>query len=363
MSLPQRPLGKTGVQVPILGFGTAPLGKIKLRDAPLIHKSARLLNYAIDRGITYLDTSPDYDSQPKVGEVMASRRAEVFLATKINTRRRQDVLEELRRNLEELKTDHVDLVQVHAVNTTADLEAALARDGALVALEEAQRQGMTRFVGITGHARPAVLARALELYEFDTVLVAIGPVDRLVNAPEEVVLPVARAKQAGVIAMKVYAHGEIRRRDLALRYALSLPEVSTAIVGMSSESEIDENLHLAADIRPLDEGNWRSCSGRRRGCWMGMSRRTAAPSSGSTTPRRWPGRRTASGHWPTIEMETACRVRHPGRCTRLQDQDDPPSGRRATSRASWRPSAVQPSSWRRITSPGIRPGSSPSSRR
>src|SRR3954463_448120 len=96
MPLPQRPLGKTGVQVPVLGYGTAPLGKIKLLDAPLIHKSIRLLNHAIDRGITYLDTSPDYGSQAKIGEVMAKRRDEVFLATKVNKRRKDDVLAELR---------------------------------------------------------------------------------------------------------------------------------------------------------------------------------------------------------------------------------------------------------------------------
>src|SRR3954453_9659906 len=253
MPLPQRPLGRTGVNVPVLGYGTAPLGKIKLMDAPLIHKSARLLNHAIDRGITYLDTSPDYGSQAKVGEAMTTRRDEVFLATKVNKRRRDDVLEELRQNLKELRTDHVDLVQVHAVNTMADLDAALAPDGALTALEEARRQGMTRFVGITGHSRPWVLARALERYEFDSVLVAIGPVDRLVNAPEEVLLPVAQAKQAGVIAMKVYAHGEVTRRDLAMRYALGLPGVSLASVGMADESEIDENVRLAENIAPLGE--------------------------------------------------------------------------------------------------------------
>lgn len=203
MPLPHRPLGKMGVSVPVLGYGTAPLGKIKLMDAPLLRKSAALLNHAIDRGITALDTSPDYDSQPKLGEVMKSRRDEVFLATKINKRRQDDVRTELRENRKELQTDHVDLVQVHAVNTMADLDAALAPDGAVAALEEARGQGMTRFVGITDHARPWVLARALERYNFDTVLMVVGPVDRLVNAPEEIVLPLAHRKQAGVIAMKV----------------------------------------------------------------------------------------------------------------------------------------------------------------
>src|SRR3954447_3258861 len=253
MPLPQRPLGKTGVMVPVLGYGTAPLGHIHLMDAPLIHKSARLLEHAIDRGVTYLDTSPDYGSQAKVGEVVGKRRDEVFLATKVNKRKRDDVLEELRQNLKELQTDHVDLVQVHAVNTMADLEAALAPDGAVSALEEARRQGMTRFVGITGHARPWVLARALERYDFDTVLVATGAVDRLVNGPEEVLLPVAQRKQTGVIAMKVFGHGELKQRGLALRYALGLPGVSLAIVGMGDESEIDENVRLAENIAPLGE--------------------------------------------------------------------------------------------------------------
>jgi len=253
MTVPQRQLGKTGVVVPIIGYGTAPLGKIKIMDAPLLNKSAKLLNHAIDQGITYLDTSPDYGSQPKLGEVMKTRRDEVFLATKINKRRHDDVLKELQQNLKELQTDHVDLVQVHAVNAMADLEAALAPDGALTALEEARRQGLTRFVGITGHARPSVLAHALDRYEFDTVLVALGAIDRLVNGPETVLLPVAQRKNMGVIAMKVFGHGELKQRELALRYSLGLPGVSLAIVGMDDEAQIDENVRLAQRITPLAE--------------------------------------------------------------------------------------------------------------
>jgi predicted aldo/keto reductase-like oxidoreductase len=251
MTLPQRPLGKTGVQVPIIGYGTAPLGKIEPNE-PSKTKAVRLLNLAIDLGITYLDTSPDYGSQPKLGEVMKTRRDEVFLATKINKRKRDEVLKEIRQNLEELQTDHVDLVQIHAVNVMADLEAALAPDGAIPALEEARRQGMTRFVGITGHARPSVLAHALERYDFDTVLVALGAVDRLVSGPEESLLPIARRKDAGVIAMKVYGHGELKNRELALRYSLGVPGVSTAILGMKEEAEIEENVRYAQQFKPLE---------------------------------------------------------------------------------------------------------------
>ncbi len=251
MPLPHRPLGKTGVQVPIIGYGTAPLGKIKIMDAPMVKKSEALLNHAIDQGITYLDTSPDYGSQPKLGPVMKTRRDEVFLATKLNKRKRQDVLAEIQQNLKELQTDHVDLLQIHAVNAMADLEAALAPDGAISALEEARRQGMTRFVGITGHARPSVLAQALERYDFDAVLVAIGVIDRLVTGPEDVLLPVAQRKDVGVIAMKVYGHGELKQRELCLRYSLSLPGVSLAILGMDNEAQIDENVRLAQSITPL----------------------------------------------------------------------------------------------------------------
>lgn len=264
MPLPQRQLGNTGVSVPIIGYGTAPLGKIKIMDAPLLNKSERLLNHAIDRGITYLDTSPDYGSQPKLGPVVKARRDEVFLATKVNKRKREDVLAELHQNLKELQTDHVDLVQIHAVNAMADLDAALAPDGAIGALEEARRQGMTRFVGITGHARPAVLAQALERYDFDTVLVATGAVDRLVNAPETLLLPVAQRKSVGVIAMKVYGHGQLKQRGLALRYALGLPGVCLAILGMDDESQIDDNVSLAQSLTPLSESELDTLLGEAR---------------------------------------------------------------------------------------------------
>jgi predicted aldo/keto reductase-like oxidoreductase len=159
----------------------------------------------------------------------------------------------------------VDLIQVHAINTMADLEAALAPDGAISALEEARRQGMTRFVGITGHARPWVLAHALQRYDFDTVLVALGAIDRLVTGPEEALLPIAERNQVGVIAMKVYGHGELKQRELALRYSLSLPAVSLAILGMDDEAQIDENVRLAQNVAPLSEDELAGLIGEARG--------------------------------------------------------------------------------------------------
>src|SRR5437764_1162121 len=240
---PSRALGSTGETVPLVGYGTAPLGKetVSRRGA------VRCLEYAIDRGITYLDTSPDYGSEPHLGEVMRTRRSEVFLATKVNRRSKEGVLDELKESLRKLRTDHVDLIQVHAVNAWADLEQALAPDGAVAALEEARQQGLTRFIGITGHARPEILGHAVTQYPFDTVLCALGMPDRLVTSPETFLLPKAVERNVGVIAMKTLGHGCIRQRDLALRYSLGLEGVSLAIVGMKDPAEIDEIVEIAAD--------------------------------------------------------------------------------------------------------------------
>jgi aryl-alcohol dehydrogenase-like predicted oxidoreductase len=233
----------------LLGYGTAPLGK------PTVSRehAVRCLDHAIDCGITYLDTSPDYGSEPHLGEVLRRRRNEVFLATKINNRSKGGVLAELKESLVRLQTDHIDLIQVHAVNAHADLEQALAPDGAVTALEQARSEGLVRFIGITGHARPELLGYALTQHPFDTVLCALGMADRLVTSPELCLLPRAAERNAGVIAMKVLGHGEFRSRDLALRYSLGLPGVSLAIVGMNDPTQIDENVAVAAQFRPLDE--------------------------------------------------------------------------------------------------------------
>jgi aryl-alcohol dehydrogenase-like predicted oxidoreductase len=246
---PVRTLGKTGVKVPLVGYGTAPLGK----DSVSQEQAERCLNHAIDCGITYLDTSPDYGSEPRIGPVMKTRREEVFLATKVNKRSKVGVLNELKESLRKLQTDHVDLVQVHAVNAWADLEQALAPDGACAALEQARTEGLLRYIGITGHARPELLGHALEQFPFDTVLCALGMADRLVTSPETFLLPRAVQNNVGVIAMKVLGHGQFASVDLALRYSLGLSGVSLAIVGLDVPTQIDQIVQIAADFTPLTE--------------------------------------------------------------------------------------------------------------
>ena len=248
---PQRTLGKTGVKVPLIGYGTSPLGK---PDKVPPKEAVRLINHAIDQGITYIDTSPDYGSEPHVGEVMKTRRNEVFLATKVNKRSKEGVLAEIKESLEKLQTDRVDLIQIHALNAWADLEQVLAKDGTIAALEQARKDGLVKYLGITGHARPAILGKALEEYDFDTVLVAIGMADRLVSSPETFLMPIARQKNAGVIAMKVLGHGEFPNKELALRYSLNIEGVSLAIIGMENQGHVDGIVEMASKgLEPLSD--------------------------------------------------------------------------------------------------------------
>jgi hypothetical protein len=155
--------------------------------------------------------------------------------------------------MERLKTDHVDLVQVHAVSAWADLEQALDKGGALEALEEARSEGLISYIGITGHARPALLALALREYDFDSVLIALSVVDHLVSGADLVFLPEARSRNTAVIAMKTLLHGHAPNMDRSLRYALALDGVSLAIVGMKTKDEIDTAIEIARNFKPLSE--------------------------------------------------------------------------------------------------------------
>ena len=147
------------------------------------------------------------------------------------------MLDELKESLERLQTDHVDLIQVHAVNAMADLEQALAPDGAVAALEEARAEGLTRFIGITGHARPGDPGPGADRSAASTPSWSRSASATGWSAsPETFVLPVAREHDVGVIAMKVLGHGEMTDREPGAALPLGLPGVSLAIVGHGRRS-------------------------------------------------------------------------------------------------------------------------------
>jgi len=252
--LPSRTLGRTGATVSILAFGCG--------SRFLMYKdedsATAILNRAIDLGITYLDTAYAYgdgESETRVGRVMAARRKEVWLATKIPDRTRDEFLRRLEASLKRLQTDHVDLVHIHSLGHADDLEKIEAPDGALKGLMEAREQKMARFVGMTSHTDGEVLAKAIERHDLDCVQMALNASRN--GRFEEFALPAANAKSLGVIAMKVTGQeflvgdgpGKADMKSL-LRYSMSLP-VTTAVVGMPRPEMLAHNVDIARAFSPL----------------------------------------------------------------------------------------------------------------
>lgn len=253
--IPRRPLGKTGVSVTIVGLG----GEGVLRTWGREREAARVIKRALDLGITYYDTAPAYSgSQDYYGAMLGERRREIFLASKTHDRSRDGSLRLLDESLNRLRTDHLDLWQLHDLRDTGDLRQIFAtKTGALAALQQAQAEGRVRFLGITGHTDPAVLGEALRRFAFDTVLVALNAADKARLSFIEGVLPVAQRQRVGVIGMKVVARGALIHPDgpltapEAMAYVLSLSGVSTVIVGCRTPQEVEANVRIAQAFQPL----------------------------------------------------------------------------------------------------------------
>jgi uncharacterized protein len=261
--LPHRVLGKTGVRVPILGFGTAPTG-IR-RNIPT---GVSIYNEAIDLGITYFDTAPTHTgygrAQAQLGHVLKDRRKEVFLVTKCHESGGDDALRLLERNLKELQTDRADLVHVHSLGSL-ELETALGKNGVLAALLKAKKEGLTRFVGISGHHRPQRFLRVLADFDVDVIMCAVNFADRYTYDFENKVWPAAARENVGLVAMKVFGGMKYSDKGMtnsmmpaqhlhsAFRYALSVPRVSLAVVGMATQEELRRNVQWAKQFKPLTE--------------------------------------------------------------------------------------------------------------
>lgn len=250
--LPKRLLGRTGARVSMLGLG----GQILLETPGCEEEAVALINRAIDLGINYCDTAHDYyPSEVYYGQVMATRRREVFLTTKTADRTRDGAWANLEESLTRLQTDHVDLVKVHHLDTTAELDQILQPDGALAALTEARTQGLTRFIGLSGHVADVMLA-ALEAFDFDTVQFRVNPLDPIRGDFTGTVLPLALSRNLGIIAMKVMDQGTLldgrATPGTLLRYTLSHP-VSVAIIGNGSIADLESNVLACRTFTQMDE--------------------------------------------------------------------------------------------------------------
>ncbi len=250
-ALPMRTLGATGCRVSVLSLGGVKYNKRSDRHA------AGVVSRALDLGVNFIDTAHSYeDSERKIGLVLRDRRDGVFVATKTERRDRDGARREIEESFRRLQTDRIDLVQVHDLATEQQLAQATGPDGALRAMEEFVEAGRVRFIGVTGHRYPELLAKALEEYPFDTLLVALGAMQGAVRPFYETVMPPAIARDVGVIGMKVMAHGwfgEEGMAEPALRYVLGLDGVATALVGVDDVRQLEQNVRVARECRPLSD--------------------------------------------------------------------------------------------------------------
>jgi aryl-alcohol dehydrogenase-like predicted oxidoreductase len=197
-AIPQRPLGRTGASVSILGLGGHHLGDLKTVDDAI-----RLVRQAVDAGITFFDNCWEYwngRSEDWLGRGLKGRRDKVFLMTKVCTHGRGASLamQMLEESLRRLQTDHLDLWQVHGVTFDNDAELAYAKGGVLEAFDLAKRQGKVRFVGFTGHKDPHLhLDMIRRGYPFDTVQMPLNCLDASFRSFEQLVLPEARKRGWG----------------------------------------------------------------------------------------------------------------------------------------------------------------------
>jgi aryl-alcohol dehydrogenase-like predicted oxidoreductase len=268
-SMPERPLGRTGHAVRLFSLG----GQAAIEQPDKHDVSIAIINRAIDLGVNYLDTAAAYGrprdpskqrwelngvSQTYLGEVMATRRKEVFLASKTDDRTRDGSLRLLEQSLKLLRTDHLDLWQLHNVQRDEQIEQIFGKDGAIEALRQARDQKMVRFLGITGHYDPAVLMKGVQRFDFDTILMALNAGDRHRFSFQQELLPLVASKKMGIIGMKIPARdrlfkpGGITTMKEAMSYVLTLP-VSTVIVGCNTVQQLEENIQIARNFTPVSK--------------------------------------------------------------------------------------------------------------
>ncbi|MGA2984434.1 MAG: aldo/keto reductase [Terriglobia bacterium] len=271
-TMPTRVLGKTGVKVSILALG----GVGAVTDFPSDELAAKFIQDAIASGITYVDTAAAYghdndprSSERRYGKALGPRRKNIYLATKTAKRKSDEAMRDIETSLKTLHTDYLDAVQVHCVLTTDDIPAWGKPDGVYTLLRKLKDQKVIRFIGVTSHIEVPCLQRAVETYDFDTILTTFGPtLDR--RPFEETLLPRLQEKKMGIAAMKVMGGmreynrvnldalpaklvGEgkgLTSAEKLMRYTLSLP-IHTATNGIGDYRQLSANLAVCHQFEPM----------------------------------------------------------------------------------------------------------------
>jgi uncharacterized protein len=256
-----RPLGKTGQMVSLLGLGGhAATNPKKMSES----ESIRLIQRAVDEGVTFMDNCWDYHdgvAEERMGAALAQggRRDRVFLMTKVCGRTAEEGGKNLEDSLRRLKTDHLDLWQFHEMVYDNDPDWIFAAEGAIHAGVKALKEGKVRFLGFTGHKDPLIHLKMLSKpFEWAAVQMPVNVMDVHYRSFQKQVLPVLLQRKIGVLAMKslggngsIVSNAGVPVED-ALRYVLSLP-ISTLVSGIDSEKVLEQNLKIVREFKPLTD--------------------------------------------------------------------------------------------------------------
>lgn len=260
--MPTRDLGRTGVQVSLIGLGGWHLGFKWLEE----ELSIRIIRTAIDNGINFMDNCWDYNdgaSETRMGKALRDGyRERAFVMTKIDGRTKQEAAKQLDESLQRLQLDHIDLVQHHEILRYEDPYRIFDQNGANAALLEARDAGKIRFIGFTGHKDPRIHLHMLEVakengFEFDAVQMPLNVMDAHYRSFEKMVLPELVKQNIGVLAMKTLANGTILESNTVtaiecLHYAMNLP-ASVVITGCQSMEDLEQALTAARTFKPMTD--------------------------------------------------------------------------------------------------------------
>ncbi|HVF38739.1 MAG TPA: aldo/keto reductase [Gemmatimonadaceae bacterium] len=256
----QRVLGASGTSASLLGLG----GNRLLATSDRFAEAQQLVSTALASGINYFDTAPLYqDSELYLGRSLGSQRHSVFLATKTHARDKASAINQLEESLLRLKTDYVDLWQLHDVRTPSEVEQIFGPGGAIEALAHAREAGKVRLLGVTGHRDPEMISRCLERFDFDIVMVPVNAAEPQYRSFLDSVIPAARARGTGIVAMYPYCGGQIPQLahvetvEPFLRFTLS-QDIDVALVGCDSMEQLDANIQFAERFVPMPEEEQRS---------------------------------------------------------------------------------------------------------
>ncbi len=268
--IPKRPMGKTGLQCSVIGMGGYHLGSVEQEKDAM-----NMVAKAMDLGVNFFDNAWEYHdglSEERLGRALQGKRDRAIVMTKVCTHGRDKSLamRMLEESLRRLRTDHLDVWQIHEVIYENDPDLIFGPNGAIEALQQAKQQGKVRFVGFTGHKNPRIHLKMLaHNFPFDTVQMPLNCFDATFRSFEQNVLPEANKRGMAVFGMKslggsgeMVRHGAITPAE-GLRYAMSLP-VATTISGIDSLGVLEQNLEIASGFAPLSAAEMQRLRDRAR---------------------------------------------------------------------------------------------------